>query len=88
MSDCERERAVCTHHVDCWQHLRNIFLAEMSAAQVIASGSRLPSHFNNFSYNCNCLNDRQYTKLHARRRRSMWGKSSRRNSRLSQRGNG
>lgn len=32
----ERGRAVCTHNVDCWQHMRNIFLAEMSRAQVIA----------------------------------------------------
>lgn len=35
MSEEERRHAVRTHHVDCWQHLRNIFLAEMSAAQVI-----------------------------------------------------
>lgn len=34
MSQEERERAVRTHQVDCWQHLRNIFLAEMSRAQV------------------------------------------------------
>lgn len=30
----ERQAAVRCHHVDCWQHLRNIFLAEMSRAQV------------------------------------------------------
>lgn len=34
MSEEEREAAVRTHNVDCWQHLRNIFLAEMSKAQV------------------------------------------------------
>lgn len=34
MSESEREAAQRTHEVDCWQHLRNIFLAEMSAAQV------------------------------------------------------
>lgn len=34
MSEAEQQHAVRTHHVDCWQHLRNIFLAEMSAAQV------------------------------------------------------
>lgn len=34
MSEAEREKAVRTHKVDCWQHLRNIFLAEMSRAQV------------------------------------------------------
>lgn len=34
MSEEERRRAVVTHKVDCWQHLRNIFLAEMSRAQV------------------------------------------------------
>lgn len=33
MSPEESEAAVRTHGVDCWQHLRNIFLAEMSAAQ-------------------------------------------------------
>lgn len=33
MTECEREHAVRTHDVDCWQHLRNIFLAEMSRAQ-------------------------------------------------------
>lgn len=34
MTEQERESAVRTHNVDCWQHLRNIFLAEMSSAQV------------------------------------------------------
>lgn len=34
MTEEDREAAVRTHEVDCWQHLRNIFLAEMSAAQV------------------------------------------------------
>lgn len=34
MSEDDRDKAVRTHQVDCWQHLRNIFLAEMSAAQV------------------------------------------------------
>lgn len=33
MSEDERTAATRTHKVDCWQHLRNIFLAEMSAAQ-------------------------------------------------------
>lgn len=33
LSEAEQEKAVRTHHVDCWQHLRNIFLAEMSSAQ-------------------------------------------------------
>lgn len=37
MSVPQREQAVRTHHVDCWQHLRNIFLAEMSAEQVRSS---------------------------------------------------
>lgn len=35
LSESEQQHAVRTHHVDCWQHLRNIFLAEMSVAQVI-----------------------------------------------------
>lgn len=34
MTEDEREQASRTHCVDCWQHLRNIFLAEMSTAQV------------------------------------------------------
>lgn len=34
MSEAEQSYAVRTHNVDCWQHLRNIFLAEMSRAQV------------------------------------------------------
>lgn len=33
MSEEERASAVLTYQGDCWQHLRNIFLAEMSAAQ-------------------------------------------------------
>lgn len=46
MSEAEREAAIRTHNIDCWQHLRNIFLAEMSAAQVRglrhASSSLIP----------------------------------------------
>lgn len=34
MSEEQQAAAVRTHEVDCWQHLRNIFLAEMSSAQV------------------------------------------------------
>lgn len=34
MTDSEQQEAVRTHHVDCWQHLRNIFLAAMSTTQV------------------------------------------------------
>lgn len=33
MSENQRHTAMRTHEVDCWQHLRNIFLAEMSSAQ-------------------------------------------------------
>jgi len=33
MTDAEKEQATRTHPNDCWQHLRNIFLAEMSKAQ-------------------------------------------------------
>lgn len=33
MSEGERDAAVRTHQCDCWQHLRNIMLAEMSRAQ-------------------------------------------------------
>lgn len=42
MSDGERQQAVKTHHVDCWQHLRNIFLAAMSSAQVTTSSCTVP----------------------------------------------
>lgn len=34
MSPDERKKITCTYQHDCWQHLRNIFLAEMSRAQV------------------------------------------------------
>lgn len=34
MTEADQKHAVRTHNVDCWQHLRNIFLAAMSAAQV------------------------------------------------------
>lgn len=37
MSEAERESATRTHQCDCWQHVRNIMLAEMSRAQVCAS---------------------------------------------------
>lgn len=40
MSVEEQKEAVCTHQHDCWQHLRNIFLAEMSRAQVCARSTR------------------------------------------------
>lgn len=43
MSVAEQEQAIRTHHVDCWQHLRNIFLAEMSAAQVSVPNARSDS---------------------------------------------
>lgn len=39
MTEDEREYSVRTHDVDCWQHLRNIFLAEMSRAQESAFSS-------------------------------------------------
>lgn len=44
MSDSARQEAVRTHQVDCWQHLRNIFLAEMSSAQVCACVCTLLAH--------------------------------------------
>lgn len=33
LSDAERAALQRTHQCDCWQHIRNIFLSEMSAAQ-------------------------------------------------------
>lgn len=49
MSEAERERSVRTHHVDCWQHLRNIFLAEMSAAQARHVKMELQEELDTFS---------------------------------------
>lgn len=34
LTESEQQQVVRTHQVDCWQHMRNIFLAEMSSAQV------------------------------------------------------
>jgi hypothetical protein len=49
MSEEEREAASRTHHVDCWQHLRNIFLAEMSRAQSEHAGKELRPELETFS---------------------------------------
>lgn len=49
MSESEREAAVRTHPVDCWQHLRNIFLAEMSRAQAAHVAAELQPELDTFS---------------------------------------
>lgn len=49
MSEGERREAVRTHQVDCWQHLRNIFLAEMSSAQAAHVASELGAELQTFS---------------------------------------
>lgn len=40
MSEHDRDEAVRVHQIDCGQHLRNIFLAHMSAAQVRGDSAR------------------------------------------------
>lgn len=37
MTEVEREADVCTHDIDCWQQLRDILLAEMTAAQIVST---------------------------------------------------
>lgn len=49
MSEDERDAAVRTHHVDRWQHLRNIFLAEMSSAMARHVRDELKPELDTFS---------------------------------------
>lgn len=49
LSESERQTAVRTHQVDCWQHIRNIFLAEMSRAQAAHVQAELRAELDTFS---------------------------------------
>lgn len=49
MNETERHAAVRTHNVDCWQHMRNIFLAEMSAEMARHVKAELQPELDTFS---------------------------------------
>ena len=49
MSEEEKEFSTRTHQHDCWQHLRNIFLAEMSSAQAKHMQAEMQSELDTFS---------------------------------------
>eukprot|EP00966_Prymnesium_polylepis_P163835 3787470-Prymnesium_polylepis.1 len=49
MTEPEREAAIRTHQHDCWQHLRNIFLAEMSKAQAKHMKEELQAELETFT---------------------------------------
>ena len=49
MSEEEREKATRTHQQDCWQHLRNIFLADMSKAQAAYMKDELKAELETFN---------------------------------------
>lgn len=49
MSEAEKENATRTHCCDCWQHLRNIFLAEMSSKQAAHVQEELKPELETFS---------------------------------------
>lgn len=49
LSEVERDLATRTHKIDCWQHIRNIFLAEMSRAQAAHVQEELKAELDTFS---------------------------------------
>ena len=49
MSEAERDAAMRVHRLDCWQHMRNIFLKHMSAAQAKHVGEQLQPQLEKFS---------------------------------------
>ena len=49
MSETEKEEAIRVHKLDCWQHMRNIFLSEMSSAQAKHVAAELKPHLDDFS---------------------------------------
>ena len=49
LSDEEKEHELRVHLLDCHQHMRNIFLKEMSAAQARHVAEELKPHLDNFS---------------------------------------
>lgn len=49
LSEDEQKSATRTHQCDCWQHLRNIFLAEMSRRQAAHVQQELKPELDTFS---------------------------------------
>ena len=49
MSKDEQEKSGRVHALDCWQHLRNIFLKEMSSAQAKHVAQELKPHLDSFT---------------------------------------
>lgn len=49
MPNDERDKLTRTHQQDCWQHLRNIFLAEMSRAMAAFVKEELQAELDTFS---------------------------------------
>lgn len=49
MTEAEQEAATRTHLHDCWQHLRNIFLQEMSKAQAAHMRDELKAELDTFA---------------------------------------
>ena len=49
MSEAEQKDATRVHKLDCYQHLRNIFLKEMSSAQAKHVAEELKPHLDKFS---------------------------------------
>ena len=49
LSEAEQVTATRVHKLDCYQHLRNIFLKEMSAAQAKHVAEELQPHLDAFS---------------------------------------
>ena len=49
LTEVEQQQMTRVHELDCWQHLRNIFLKEMSAAQTKHVAEELKPHLDAFS---------------------------------------
>lgn len=49
MDEAEQQAAVRTYHIDCWQHMRNIFLEAMSAAMAQHVQQELQPELDTFS---------------------------------------
>ena len=49
LTEEEQKQATRVHELDCWQHLRNIFLKEMSSAQAKHVAEELKPHLDAFS---------------------------------------
>jgi hypothetical protein len=49
MSEEEQTQATRVHELNCWQHMRNIFLKEMSSAQAKHVAEELKPHLDAFT---------------------------------------